>query len=201
MSGLSQQRGGVSWIGQKRIDDGSEMDGMSVLFQLLVDADVILAESAGTDDGDLKSRGQGRDLLALHGSEAAGVKLEQVSDLVVRLGGRGSSEASGGTACLAADAGGGGYKFEQVEGNVFIATGGCAGGAGGDFHEFSSYAMLSGTGRTGGSGFAAWVGGCSRWSPSSFAEPEERRMLRHGAGWVRIAIRFAGLSSAFVSAG
>lgn len=136
--------GGVGGVGQKRVNDGSEVDGMTVLFELLVDADVVLAEGAGTDDGDLKSGGQGQSLLALHGGEAAGVELEQVGDLIVRLGSGWRRKSSGSAACLATDAGGGGYKFEQVEGDVFIATGGGADGCAGDFHGFSSPAMLSG---------------------------------------------------------
>ena len=44
----------MSWIGQKGVDNGRKVDGVSVLFQLLVDAHVILAEGAGADDGDLK---------------------------------------------------------------------------------------------------------------------------------------------------
>ena len=53
--GFGSQCLGLGWIGQKRVNDGSQMDGLPVLFQLLVDTNVVLAEGAGTDDGDLKS--------------------------------------------------------------------------------------------------------------------------------------------------
>ncbi len=56
------------------------MDGEAIHLELAVDADVVLAEGAGAEDGDLQYRRQGARLarcsLVLHGSEAAAVEFE-----------------------------------------------------------------------------------------------------------------------------
>jgi len=133
MAGILEQRR----LWGDRIDDGREVDGVAVLLKLTVDADMVLAERARTADCQL-AKGQrmrlARSSFALHGDEAATVEFEQVGDLVVRFGSRWRGETGGGTAGLAADAGGGGYEFEQVKGDIFITTGCGAGVAGGNFH-------------------------------------------------------------------
>ncbi len=53
---VGQFKGGQ--IGNSGIDDRGKMDGMAVLLQLAIDADVILAERACTEDGHLSWGGQ-----------------------------------------------------------------------------------------------------------------------------------------------
>jgi hypothetical protein len=127
--------------GECRVNDGGEVDGVAVLVELTIDADVVLTEGTGAEDGDsgfIERQGMrlARGSLALDGGEASAVEVEEVRDLVVGLSGGWRGEAGGGAALLAADAGGGSDEFEQIEGDIFIAAGCGTGGGCWDFHEF-----------------------------------------------------------------
>lgn len=49
-------RAELRWSGWREcgVDDGGEVDGVAVLLQQAVDADVVLAEGAGAEDDDLE---------------------------------------------------------------------------------------------------------------------------------------------------
>lgn len=102
------------------------------MFELAVDTEMIAAKGAGTDDRDGKWShglllGRGR----LDSLTATSVELQKLGDLVLGLGRRRWTEA-GGSGAGAADVGVRGDELEQVESDVFGATGR---GVGAGIHE------------------------------------------------------------------
>lgn len=112
-----------------RLDERSEFELAGVQgFKLVVDAEMVAAEGAGTDDRDARyalERGQGLLLCGgggrFHGLAAAGVELEKLGDLVFSLGGARRPEACRCTAG-AADVRVRRDELEQVESDVFRAA-------------------------------------------------------------------------------
>src|ERR1700679_2995648 len=78
--------------------------------------------------------------LAPDDREAACVELEQVSHLIVSLGGGGVGKAGRGRS-RTADVGRGGDEFEQIQGDIFVAASG-AGQCGGLLHMRPPKPML-----------------------------------------------------------
>jgi hypothetical protein len=62
-----------------------------------------------------------RALLALYDAKAARVKIEQLLNLVILFGSR-AGDKSGGWGGGAAETCSGGDKFQEIEGDVFVAT-------------------------------------------------------------------------------
>jgi len=113
------------------VDDRCHSDGQSGGRKLAIDAEMIAAEGASADDRNMENlavRIQSqryalvRLLFALNDAQAARVQFEKVGHLVLRAPGRAGDE-SGGRAGGSAESSGGGNKFEQIQGDVLVATG------------------------------------------------------------------------------
>jgi hypothetical protein len=138
-------KGGGS--GRFGLNDGGQPDGLGTLFEIAIDTEMVAAEGSCATDCDPENgiihRGAAltRILPTGDGLQAACIEFEKLLDVVLRLGGAGGNEAGCGH-CWASDCGGGGDKFEEIEGNVLVTTF-SAGGIYCLLHEYPPKAMLS----------------------------------------------------------
>ncbi len=87
---------------------------------------MVAAKGAGPGNGNAQNGSAGYSLLlsafAFHGFQAAAIEFQQLGHVLLRLG-RGSAAEAGGGHGGATHAGCGGHKFQQIECDVFIASG------------------------------------------------------------------------------